>query len=384
MKFILLVCDGMSDVRGKNAKTPLEFADTPNFDSIASLGMNGIMDVVGKGIVPNSDTGHLSLLGYDLKKHYPGRGPLEALGAEMKLKEGDIAFRANIATVESDLTVINRRAGRIKGDLSELEEAVNSIDIGMDFEFKHTVDHRGAFVLRGTGKIVSDTDPHKENKKILKSKGEKKAADAINLFSKKCYEVLNKLPMNKERDLPANMILLRGAGLYKEVPSFFEMHKLQGAVIATVALVRGVAHFTGMDILEVEGASGTEDTNIHGKFKTAVDALENYDFVIVNVKATDNFGHDGNFEGKVRMIQKIDEQLPVLRDALEDCILVITADHSTPVSNDGHSADPVPICISGNGIKSDNVTKFSEYGCAKGSLKRMKGIDLMKILKKYR
>ena len=383
MKYILLVCDGMSDVRGKNEKTPLEFADTPNFDSIASLGINGIMDVVKKGVVPNSDTGHLSLLGYDLKKHYPGRGPLEALGAEMKLDEGDIAFRANIATVESDLTVVDRRAGRIKGDLSELEEAVNSIDIGMDFEFKHTVDHRGAFVLRGAGKIVTDTDPHEENKKVLKSKGEKKAADAVNLFTKKCYEVLNELPMNRNRDLPANMIILRGAGLYKKVPSFYEMHKLKGAVIATVALVRGVAHFTGIDILEVEGANGTEDTNIHGKFKTAVDALENYDFVLVNVKATDNFGHDGNFEGKVRMIQKIDGQLGILENALDDCIVTITADHSTPVEKEAHSADPVPICIAGNGIKSDSVQKFSEYDCAKGSLKRMKGIELMKILKKY-
>ena len=341
------------------------------------------MDVVGEGIVPNSDTGHLSLLGYDLKKHYPGRGPLEALGAEMSLNEGDIAFRANIATVESDLTVVDRRAGRIKGDLSELEDLVNSIDIGMDFEFKHTVDHRGAFILRGAGKIVSDTDPHKENTKILKAKGQKKAAGAINLFTKKCYEVLGKLPMNRERDLPANMILLRGAGLYKKVPSFYEMHKLKGAVIATVALVKGVAHFTGLDIIEVEGANGTEDTNIHGKFKTAIDALENYDFVLVNVKATDNFGHDGNFEGKVRMIQKIDAQLGILENALDDCVLAVTADHSTPVEEESHSADPVPICIAGNGVKSDGVQKYSEYDCAKGGLKRINGIDLMKILKKY-
>ena len=115
----------MADIRGKRGATPLEYANKPNFDAIAARGINGIMDVVKKGVVPNSDTGHLSLLGYDLKKYYPGRGPLEALGAGIKLKEGDVAFRANIATVDKNLKVIDRRAGRIRDDLSELEKAVN-------------------------------------------------------------------------------------------------------------------------------------------------------------------------------------------------------------------------------------------------------------------
>lgn len=383
MKYILLVCDGVSDAQAKGQATPLEYAAKPNFDLFASLGQNGIMDVVEKGVTPNSDTGHLSLLGYDLKKYYPGRGPLEALGAGLKLKEGDIAFRANIATVDTNLNVIDRRAGRISGNLSELEEAVNSIDIGMGFEFKQTVDHRGAFVLRGVGEIVSDTDPHKEGVKVLKANGPEAAAVAINAFAKKCYERLGKLKLNKGRKLPANMILLRGAGLYKKVPSFYELHKLRGACIATVALVKGVAHFCELDMLNVAGADGTEHTNIHGKFKTAIDALERYDFVLANVKAADNFGHDGNFEGKVGMIEQIDAHLGIFKEVLGDCIVAITADHSTPVEKKGHSADPVPICIAGNGITPDGVKKYSERDCAKGSLKRIQGIDLMKILKKY-
>ncbi len=385
MKYILLICDGISDIRGKRGATPLEYANKPNFDSISSRGINGVMDVVKKGVVPNSDTGHLSLLGYDLKKYYPGRGPLEALGAGIKLNEGDIAFRANIATVDKNFKVIDRRAGRIRGDLSELEKTVNEIDIGIDFVFKHTVDHRAVLVLRGCGAQGlrgCDTDPHKTGVKVLKAQGSSPTAKALNAFTRKCYEKLSKLKLNQNRDLPANMILLRGAGVYKKVPTFRELHNLRGACIATVALVRGVAKFCGLDILEVEGASGTEDTNIHGKFKTAVDSLERYDFVLVNIKATDNFGHDGNFEGKIKMIRRIDEQLEILRSAMEECILVITADHSTPVEKKAHSSDPVPVCISGNGVKPDGIKRFTEKDCAKGSMKRIKGMGLMRILKK--
>ncbi len=383
MKYILVVCDGMPDIRGRRGMTPLEYAETPNFDSFCSVGQSGTMDVVKKGVAPGSDTGHLSLFGYDLKKHYPGRGPLEAIGAGLKLNEGDVAFRANIATVDKKFNVIDRRAGRIRGDLSELEDAVNEIDIGTDFVFKHTIDHRGTLILRGAKSKVSDTDPHKERVKVLKAKGNKKVAAAVNLFTKKCYEKLSKLELNKERQLPANMILLRGAGLYKKVPSFYEMHNLKGACIATVALVKGVAKFCGLDVLRVEGATGTEDTNIHGKFSTAIDSLEKYDFVLVNIKATDNFGHDGNFEGKVKMIEKIDSAFEIFKGILSDSIVVLTADHSTPVEKKVHTADSVPICISGNGIKPDHTEKFSEYSCAKGKLKRMRGNELIKKLKEF-
>ncbi len=383
MKYILLICDGMPDTRGQRGYTPLEYAKKPKFEVIASRGINGIMDVVKKGTVPNSDTGHLSLLGYDLKKYYPGRGPLEALGAGIKLKEGDVAFRANIGTVDKNLKVIDRRAGRIRGDLSELEEAVNEIDIGIPFVFKHTVDHRGTLVLRSAKASVSDTDPHKEGVKMLKAKGQRLTANALNDFTKKCYERLSGLDLNRGRDLPANMILLRGAGLYKEAPTFQEQHNLRGAAIASVALVRGVAKFAGMDVLKVEGADGTENTNIHGKFMTAVDALERYDFIMVNVKATDNFGHDGNFEGKVRMIERIDEQLGILEEITDRCVLTITSDHSTPVEQKGHSADPVPVCIAGAGIKADGVERFTESSCAKGKLGRIKGMELMEILKEF-
>ncbi|HIJ99067.1 TPA: 2,3-bisphosphoglycerate-independent phosphoglycerate mutase [archaeon] len=377
MKYILLICDGISDTKGKRGATPLEYANTPNFDSIAMRGINGIMDVVKKGVVPNSDTGHLSLLGYDLKKYYPGRGPLEALGAGIELREGDVAFRANIATVDKNFEVIDRRAGRIRGNLTELEKAVNEIDIGADFVFKHTVDHRGTLVLKKFKQKASDTDPHIAGKKVLK------AGKVLDQFTKKCYEKLGRLELNRNRSLPVNMILLRGAGVYKKAPSFKELHNLRGACIAATALVKGVARFCELDVLEVQGANGTENTNIHGKFKTAVDSLERYDFVLVNVKATDNFGHDGNFEGKVGMIERIDGQLHVLEKSMNDCILVITADHSTPVEKKGHSADPVPISIAGNGVKPDGVRNYNEYSCAKGRLKRIEGTELMKILKKF-
>lgn len=390
MKFIILICDGMADLPEKEFgnKTPLEYAETPNFDALAKKGINGIMDPVAPGVTPGSDTGHLSILGYDIKKDYCGRGPLEALGAELSLKLGEVAFRVNFATVDENFVVKDRRAGRIKTHLEELEEAINSIEIPIDFTFHHTVDHRGALVLKSGSEKVSNSDPHKVGVKAWKvkptdnSEEAKHTAEVVNEFIGKAHEVMKDLPFNKEREFPANYLLLRGAGKYKTVESIEERYGLKGACVAAVALVRGVAKYIGLDLLEVEGMTGNEKTDIKSKFDTALNALDKYDFVLVNVKAPDIFGHDEDFKGKAKMIEKIDKYLPILAEDLKEDILVVTADHATPVSVGCHSADPVPICIVGKNVRADEVVNFGERECIEGSLGRIVGNDIIPTIKK--
>lgn len=391
MKYILLICDGMADKPEKNFKTPLQSASKKNFDFLAANGINGEMLPVPKKMYPASDVAHLSILGYDLKKEYCGRGPLEALGAGLKLEEGDVAFRANIGTVDKNFKVLDRRAGRIKDSkiLKKIEKAVSKINLEVPFVFKQTIEHRGVLVLKGLKGKVSNTDPHVEGKKVLKAKPldrgkeSKKLSKIINLFTKKSYEILKNLESNKKRKIPANIILLRGYGIFKKVKSFYEKYKKTGAVIAATALIKGVARYTGMKVIEVKGATGTENTNIRGKFEAAVNALKKYDFVLVNIKAADNFGHDGNFEGKKRMIENIDKQLKILIKRLDKARLAVTSDHATPVKLRDHAAGTrVLLCISGAGIKADGIKKFDEVSCKRGSLRKVQGSELMKVLLK--
>ncbi len=390
---ILLVYDGLGDRPSMNGKTPLQAANTPYMDEISEEGINGLMDVISPGIVPGSDTAHLSILGYDPYKYYPGRGVFEALGADMELDKGDVAFRANFATVDEKMKVIDRRAGR-KGS-KELAETLNGLEIeGIKIFLKNTTEHRCAVVMKGENlsRYVSDVDTHeaggivKECKPLKEGEDEKKTATITNEFVRMSYEILNEHPVNEERrrrgEPPANIILLRGAGSYEKVLSMKEKFGFSAACIAGASLYKGVAKYIGMDVIPVEGATGKADTNLNNKAETALHALEKHDFVFVHVKGTDNNGHDGDFEGKKEMISRIDKELVArIKDA--DAYIAITADHSTPVSIKRHSSDPVPVVIKGEGVRKDEVNKFDEVSVASGALGRIRGIDLVPILSDF-
>ncbi|MBK5191301.1 MAG: 2,3-bisphosphoglycerate-independent phosphoglycerate mutase [Methanosarcinales archaeon] len=389
-KAILLVCDGLGDRPSVDGKTPLQAAYTPNLDELSEAGINGLMDVISPGIVPGSDTAHLSLFGYDPYTYYPGRGVFEALGADMDLHKRDVAFRANFATVDENMRVIDRRAGR-KGS-KELAEALNGLEIdGVTISMENTTEHRCAVVMRGKhlSRYVSDVDTHEagdfvqECKPLKDGEAERKTATIVNKFVEKSYELLNDHPVNEERrqkgELPANIILLRGAGSYEKITSIKERFGFSAACVAGASLYKGVAKYLGMDIIPVEGATGRADTNLENKAEAALHALEEYDFVFVHVKDIDNNGHDGNYEGKKNIIAKIDKELVArLKDA--DAYIAVTGDHSTPVSIKRHSSDPVPLLIKGEGVRTDDVNKFDEISVSSGGLCRIKGIDLMPIL----
>ena len=386
-KILFLILDGISD-RPVNGKTPLQDAKTPNLDELASRGISGIMDTIAPGIRPGSDTAHLSLLGYNPYDIYTGRGPFEAAGVGIDVKAGDVAFRCNFATLD-DGKVVDRRAGRIRETKELARSIMEDVKLNCEFIFKESTGHRAALVLRGRGLSaeVSSNDPKKENESIkeinpLKSEA-KKTAKILNDFVRQANDVLNKHPTNVERielkKPPANTILLRGAGMVPDIETFEEKYGLKAAVIAAAGLVIGIGKMCGITYIEVDGITGGVDSNVGAKITKAVETLNDYDFVLVNIKGGDEAGHDGDFEKKTEFISKIDEAFSDIID-LKDTIIVVTADHSTPVSVKDHSADPVPVMIIGDGIRRDDIRAYDEISAAKGGLNRLMGKDLMPIL----
>lgn len=387
-KVILVVCDGLGDrpIKELNDKTPLEAANTKNLDKLATLGITGICDVLGVGKRPGSDTAHLAIFGYDPKLYYHGRGPFEAAGIGMDLQQGDVAFRCNLGTVDDSLKIIDRRAGRISSVAEFVKDLNMEID-GVKFFVKPGTAYRAGLVLRGRGLShkVSDSDPHEINMKVLEvkpldeSKEAKFTASVMNKFLAKAHQILKEHPLNKVRikegKLPANFLLTRGAGFIAEIKKFQDRYGLKACCIAGAGLYKGIARVLGMDIIEVEGATGLPNTNIKAKIDKAIEVLNNYDFVFVHIKAADSLGEDGNYKEKKKFIEKIDKAITKLIGI--DALVVITADHSTPCSLKKHSGDPVPILMCGEGVRKDNVKEFGERSCATGGLGRIKGLDIM-------
>ncbi len=387
---LLIICDGLGDRPCKQLgfKTPLEAAKKPNLNALAKKGACGLMYPLGPGIRAGSDTAHLNILGYNMKRYYQGRGPLEALGIKVQLKQGDVAFRANVATVDKEGIIVDRRAGRID-DASELAKALDGMEIkGVKFIVKPGTAHRLAIVMRGKGLSanISDSDPHKTGVRPLAvralddSKEARFSASVLNEFLKKAHSVLSAHPLNKERKkkgLPeANIVLVRGAGMFKPVQSFEERFGMKACCIAGAGLYKGIARFLGMDVLEVKGATGKANTDIKAKVNAAIKALQTYDFVFLHIKGCDIFGHDGDASGKKKFIERIDSALkPLLK--LKDTLIVITADHSTPCCMKDHSGDAVPVLIAGPSVRSDSVSKFEERSCINGYYRFNSGLELM-------
>lgn len=381
---ILLVIDGIGDL--PTPKTPLQAAKKPNLDALAKNGITGLLSTIAPGVTPGSDVSHLQLFGYDPAAYYPGRGPLEALGLGMGLKEGDVAFRANFATLKNG-QVIDRRAGRITtAEAQMLERDVNMRLGETQIIFKSSVEHRGALILRGPGLSanVSDTDTHHEGalavcKALDGSKEAQITADIINAFTETVQRKLDQNSINKTRKLPANVVLLRSAGTYRKVPSISERFGIRGACIAGGALYKGVAKYVGMDVLKVPGVTGDAKTDLKAKGKAAVGASERYDFVFVHVKAVDSFGHDGNFREKTKMLERIDREL-VGELKKSDAYIVVTGDHSTPCIRKAHSGHEVPILIHGKNERKDSVKRFDEISCMQGGLGHLRGKDVMPVI----
>ena len=393
-KILLVIFDGLGDrpLTELGHKTPLESARKPNLDWFAANGINGLLDPIAPGIVAGSDTSHLALFGYDPHEVYTGRGPFEAAGVGIDLQAGDIAFRGNFATVDDEMRITDRRAGRIREGTEELAKALDGIRLGrIRAIVRAGTEHRVALVLRGRGLSpkVTDTDPHEEGAEVLDSKpleaSAKTTAKAVNAFTKQAHRLLKGHAVNRARtakgEPPANTIVLRGAGVFPEIVPLPERLHLKAAGIAGVALIRGMFRTVGMDVIDVPGATGGLDTDMTAKADAALRALRSYDLVVLHVKAPDLCGHDGKASEKIHVIERLDAMMGHLKGKLPaDVVVGITADHSTPVSVKDHSGDPVPLTIFGEGLRVDDVGTFDERSAARGALGRVRGQDLMNLL----
>ncbi len=404
---IVLIQDGVGDrpLPELNGLTPLQVARKPNMDMIASLGITGLMDVIEPGVRPGTDTGHIALFGYDPYKYYPGRGPLEAAGIGIELNPGDVALRCNIATVEErngELIVVDRRAGRIRGEhvkilVEALNKSIGEVD-GVKVEFYPATEHRVVMVLRGKdlSPNISNSDPGtaQEGKPIRVVKPldntpeAKRTAEIVNKVVRMAYEVLKDHPLNRERVkqglLPGNAIITRGAGMVpRDLVRFRDRFGVSAYIVAEEATVLGAARILGIEGAIPPGATGNLDTDLEAIRREAMRAYDRgYEIIFIHIKGPDIAGHDANPWGKIQIIERVDEMLGKILKEIdrERTIIALTADHSTPCSVRDHSGDPVPVAIAGPGVRRDNVRFYDEVSCMSGGLGRIRGTDLIKIV----
>ncbi len=420
-KILYVVLDGLGDLphADLDGKTPLEAADTPYLDNLAKDGRVGLMYTVGKDIAPESDIAVISILGYDAEKYYTGRGPLESYAEGLEVKDGDLAYRVNFATLGEGKNIIDRRVGRslTTEEATQLSEEINAkvtlTSIGVDFKFKNTIGHRGVLVIRPhQGSLcaeVTNTDPAYDRKGpfgIAKEKfenvvqecrplqGKKNLPEAINAakltneFVEKSHLVLEESNVNKRREsegkLKANLILTRDAGdRLPKFPSIKEKFGIDFGCFVEMPVERGMALLTGMQVIEIPLPSGNLEKDYRLRAEKVLEALKRFDGLYIHIKGPDEPAHDGNALKKEESIEAIDRYffanlVPHLN--MDTSLVCVTADHSTPCILKAHSDDPVPVLIVGSTINADAVKDFSEESCKKGSLKILSGPKLMPLL----
>jgi len=421
LKLIYVVIDGLGDLPIKELgdETPLGFAETPNLDSLASKGRLGLMYTVGKGIAPESDIAVISILGYDPFKYHVGRGPIEAYGAGLSMKDGDLALRCNFATLGPGKKIVDRRVGRTltTEEASKLSEAINQEvkleSFPAEFEFKNTLGHRAVLVIKSKdlplSAEITNTDPAYERVKglgiakpefemVLKecmpledTEEARRAAQLVNEFTEKSHEVLDRHEVNKRREaegeLKANVILSRDAG--DEIPRFFNINEHYGvrfACLADMPVERGISRIAGMHLIDIPPPTKDTKADSDLRIRRLMEIYPSFDCFYIHIKGPDEPGHDGDFERKAKIISEIDKFFfgeLLSRIDLKETLICVTADHSTPCSLKGHSDDPVPLLIAGGNIKPDGITKFSEKTCKNGSLGLLKhGTELIPMLMK--
>lgn len=390
---LLVILDGLGDRPNKSLgdKTALQAAYRPNMNRLIREGQGGLMNPIAPGIRAGSDTSHLSILGYDPEKFYTGRGPFEAMGIGLEVLGGDIAFRANFGTRDSNGIVKDRRAGRISEGTDKLAASLNMEIDGVKFMVREGVEHRAALVMRGENLSdhISDSDPHEVGLPVrtvyATGNDGKRTADLINKFLDEARKILDNHPVNRERISrgmpPANELLLRGPGKTPELISFRDTHEMSAACVAAIPMISGIGKLLKMDVYKPKGSTGTLDSDLVSKLTEAGKLTKKYDFVMVNVKAPDVAGHDGNPEAKRTALEKFDVALGRMLEIItDDIVIAVTGDHATPCSVRDHSGDPVPILFNTRGILRDGASFFDEASAASG-MWRIRGLDVMNILK---
>ena len=373
-KMIMLVIDGLGGLP-LHGKTELEQSHIPYLDKLTSKSICGLVDPIAPGITPGSGPSHLALFGYDPMKYQIGRGVIEALGIGIQLTEGDLAARGNFATMDEKGVIVDRRAGRISSEKTKalcdfLQNSLKEIK-GVKITINPGKEHRFVILFKGKGlgDGLTDADPQKNGKSSIPASATADSAKfserVVNRFIKEATHLL------KPQDL-ANTVLLRGFSQLPKIPTLTDLFNIRPAAIAVYPMYKGIAKLVGMDILDT--GEGIKD-----EIKALRDYFDQYDFFYVHVKDPDMFGEDGNFHGKVRAIEEVDEFIPDLLD-LEPDVLVVTGDHSTPSILKSHSWHPNPIVLFSKFIRTDAVERFNERSCLLGGLGRFPATGIMPLM----
>jgi 2,3-bisphosphoglycerate-independent phosphoglycerate mutase len=377
-KILMLVMDGVGDIphREYGKKTPLDYAITPNMDKLAQDAIMGRMIPVMPGVTPGSGPGHLGLFGYDPVQYQMGRGILEAAGLNMDIKDGDIALRCNFASANQEGVITDRRAGRISTEKCEelcgiIRERVKEID-GVQILVKASMQHRFVVLFRGANlnAALTDSDPLAVGKKPLPIRAlDEKAAFTAQLANK-FYEEVRKVIKDLE---PANSLLMRGFSVRPRIPSMMERFKLNAVCLATYPMYKGLSELVGMTVIDEAGK------NVEELFHKYVELYNKYDYFFIHVKYTDSFGEDGNFSEKAKVIEGVDQALPILLQRKPN-VLCITGDHSTPTLMKSHSWHHIPVMIHSEYCGADGACRFTENNCNSGGLGTFESKYLMNYL----
>lgn len=385
MKSIIILGDGMADepIEALGGKTPMQYADTPYMDRLAKLGVTGQLKTVADGFHPGSEVANMAVLGYDLPRVYEGRGVLEAASIGYRLKPGEMAMRCNLICVEGDI-LKNHSSGHISTE--EADKLIRYLNEKLGSErvqFYTGVSYRHLLVIKGGDKRLDCTPPHDvplHPFRPLLVKPEipeaQETADLLNDLILRSQEILKDHPINLARMAagkdPANSIWPWSPGYRPAMQTMQEMYGFRkGAVISAVDLIRGIGVYAGLEVINVEGATGLYDTNYEGKANAALEALKTNDFVYLHVEASDEAGHEGNVDLKVKTIENLDKRaIGIIYEALqkwdEPVAIAVLPDHPTPCAIRTHTNKPIPFLIYKPGQTPDSVTCFDEFSVLHG------------------
>ena len=397
MKYIVVLGDGMADYEVKefDGATILDVAEKPNMDYMAKNGEIGLIKTVPDGLKPGSDVANLSVMGYDTKKYYTGRSPLEAASIGVNLKDSDVTFRANLVTLSDEedyaqKTMVDYSAGEIT--TAEAEILMKAVEEELHTDIQHFypgVSYRHLLVWDGGSTNVTLTPPHDiSDRKVTEYLPKGDGADELLGFMKKSAEILANHPVNIDRikrgKRPANSIWIWGEGTKPQLTAFSEIYGKKGSVISAVDLIKGIAVLSGMTSIDVEGANGNHDTNYEGKTDAAIKALleDGSDFLYLHLEGPDECGHRGEADNKKYAVEMIDKKIiGEIKKRLEEknvpYKMMVLPDHPTPISLKTHVSDPVPYIIYKSGSVSGSCVTYNEKNAKASGIYRSSGMELM-------
>lgn len=399
MKYLVILGDGMADepIAALHGMTPLQYAQTPAIDQLARMGRCGMLDTIPEGFAPGSEIANLSVLGYNVPEVFEGRGSLEAASMGIGIEPGEMAMRCNLICVENG-NIKNHSAGHISSEEAEVLIGYLQQELGDDVvDFYPGVSYRHLLKVKGGNKNLKCTPPHDvpgtpfEEVMVQAASDEAQAtAEMLRNLVRRSQELLENHPVNLERAAKgkdkANSIWPWSPGYRPAMKTLQELFGIKGgAVISAVDLIRGIGVYAGLEVIMVEGATGLYDTNYEGKTKAALDALRKVDFVFLHIEASDEAGHEGDVDLKVKTIEYLDRRvvktvLETIADWDEPVTVALLPDHPTPCALRTHTRDAVPFVIYRPGDEPDAVQVYDEQSCVGGAFGMLKGVQFMQQL----